>query len=130
MLERSLRHPLEDDVEGQTEPPLSRVLTGVTSLSGTAMITLKLLPPLLRLFDVDAVVDDEQHSDAIPLDKAESKLLFSDDGVLAGLLGSELTTRFELMMFNVLGGTFVTPENRFDVKMSMSACVISSSIQR
>ena len=29
----------------------------------------------------------EDTSDTIPLDKAESKLLFSDDGVLAGLEG-------------------------------------------
>ena len=92
-----------------------------------------LLLPLLRLFEEDVVdvaaVDDEQHSEVTALDSAESKLLFSDDGVLAGLFVSEPTTRFELM-FSVLGGTLLTPENLFDVRMSMSACVISSSMPR
>jgi len=65
LLERSLRHPLDDDVDGQTDPLRSRVLTGVTSFSGTAVMTLKvLLLPLLRLLDeVDvAAVEDELKS--------------------------------------------------------------------
>jgi len=83
-----------------------------------------LLRLLLPLDDVVAVVVEEQHSDAIPLERAESKLLFSDEGVRAGLfdpLGSEFEPRFELMMFNVLGGTLFTPENLLEVSISMSA---------
>ena len=123
LLDRSLRHPLDEDVDGQTELLRWRVLTGVTSFSGIGTITLKLLLLLLPRLDEEdvAFVDDEQHSDAIPLDKAESKLLFSEDGVLAGLLGSELPPWLELMMANVFGGTLLTPENLLEVRMSMSA---------
>ena len=88
------------------------------------LLLLALLLRLLPLDDVVPVVVEEQHSEAIPLERAESKLLFSDDGVRAGLLdplGSELEPRFELMMLSVFGGTLLTPENLLDVSMSMSA---------
>ena len=77
------------------------------------------------------VVEEEQYSEAMPLERAESKLLFSEFGVLAGLLGqvgSEDGLRLELMMARVLGGTLFSPEKRLDVRMSMSAWVISSSM--
>jgi hypothetical protein len=128
LLDRSLRHPLEDDVDGQTDALLSSVLTGVTSLS--AAITFRRLPALARWPSEDVDVAPVEHSEAMPLDSAESKLLFSDDGVRTGDLRSEWTVRLDVMMASVLGGTLLTPENRFDVRMSMSACVISSSMQR
>ena len=66
--------------------------------------------------------------ETIPLERAESRLLFSEEllGVLAGLELLILVLVWPLIC-NVLGEF---TENRLEVKMSMSAWVISSSIDR
>ena len=93
------------------------------------------------LENCDEEAEGELASETIPLDKAESRLLFSEDGVRAGLeVGvmplpppSLTATTLPLLPLAPLAmgrelGAFT--ENLFEVRMSMSAWVISSSIKR
>ena len=101
-------------------------------LTGVSCCELSELPPSLGVVTLLAPIDQSEFwteldiSDAIPLDNAESKLLFSDEGVRTGLELSPLAVTFE-EIWRLLGEF---TENLFEVKMSMSAWVISSSTLR
>ena len=106
------------------------MLTGVTSESG--------------MFEFPASDWEEQPaSEMMPLERAESKLLFSDMGVRAGLLvaagGGAIKPPVEMLCLATAApevafpalppdGVLAVEENLLDVKMSMSAWVISSSM--
>ena len=108
---RSLRQPLEveavsglDDLEDRDTDLLSEfsglidpfgclwmVFTGVASSFSNIRLSMETLA-LISMSEENSEYSEEAEglgvedmSETIPLDKAESKLLFSDDGVLAGL---------------------------------------------
>ena len=67
------------------------VLTGVASSASTFRLSMETLA-LMSMSEENSEYSEEAEgfgvedmSETIPLDKAESKLLFSEDGVLAGL---------------------------------------------
>jgi len=68
-------------------------------------------------------------SDSIPLDNALAKLLFSDEGVRAWPWASPDFSA-GLIMFRLFKPVVELIENRLEVRMSISAWVISSTIPR